>query len=72
MAGSGPKDSPPRPAGGSGHWVLLARWPVGRNGAFDPQQFIRPPDKLVGARPQTQQKTNLSTEDSKGDEIGNE
>jgi hypothetical protein len=31
---------------------------------------IRPPDKLVGARPQTQLKTNLSTEDLKGDEIG--
>jgi hypothetical protein len=30
---------------------------------------IRPPDKLVGACPQTQLKINLSTEDLKGDEI---
>ena len=31
---------------------------------------IRLLDKLVGARPQTQLKTNLSTEDLNGDEIG--
>jgi hypothetical protein len=40
--------------------------------ADEPEADIRPPDKLVGARPQTQLKTNLSTEDLKGDEIGNE
>jgi hypothetical protein len=37
---------------------------------YRPEADIRPPDKLVGARPQTQLKTNLSTEDLKGDEIG--